>query len=35
VDEIRKLTGCYVHLHDLEADWLTDAKVIAIFAGLT
>jgi len=26
VDEIRKLTGCPVYLHDLEADWLTDAK---------
>jgi hydroxyacylglutathione hydrolase len=26
VDEIRKLKGCPVYLHDLEADWLTDAK---------
>ncbi|MFK7694501.1 MBL fold metallo-hydrolase [Paenibacillus sp. HJGM_3] len=26
VDEIRKLKGCPVYLHDAEADWLTDAK---------
>jgi glyoxylase-like metal-dependent hydrolase (beta-lactamase superfamily II) len=26
VDEIRKLKGCPVYIHDLEADWLTDAK---------
>lgn len=26
VDEVRKLTGAPVYLHDLEADWLTDAK---------
>jgi glyoxylase-like metal-dependent hydrolase (beta-lactamase superfamily II) len=26
VDEIRKLKGCPVYLHDLEADWLTDPK---------
>lgn len=26
VDEVRKLKGCPVYLHDLEADWLTDAK---------
>jgi hydroxyacylglutathione hydrolase len=26
VSEIRKLKGCPVYLHDLEADWLTDAK---------
>jgi len=26
VDEIRKQTGCPVYIHDLEADWLTDAK---------
>lgn len=26
VDEIRRLKGCPVYLHDLEADWLTDAK---------
>jgi hydroxyacylglutathione hydrolase len=26
VEEIRKLKGCPVYIHDLEADWLTDAK---------
>lgn len=26
VDEIRKLKQCPVYLHDLEADWLTNAK---------
>jgi glyoxylase-like metal-dependent hydrolase (beta-lactamase superfamily II) len=26
VDEIRKLKNCPVYIHDLEADWLTDAK---------
>ncbi|WJH37079.1 MBL fold metallo-hydrolase [Paenibacillus sp. CC-CFT747] len=26
VDEVRKLKGCPVYLHDAEADWLTDAK---------
>lgn len=26
LDEVRKLTGAPVYLHDLEADWLTDAK---------
>src|SRR5690349_9451875 len=26
VDEIRKWKDCPVYLHDLEADWLTDAK---------
>jgi hydroxyacylglutathione hydrolase len=26
VDEIRKLKKCPVYIHDLEADWLTDAK---------
>jgi hydroxyacylglutathione hydrolase len=26
VDEIRKLKGCPVYIHDLEAVWLTDAK---------
>ncbi|QGQ94472.1 MBL fold metallo-hydrolase [Paenibacillus psychroresistens] len=26
VDEIRKLKSCPVYIHDLEADWLTDAK---------
>ncbi|MEW9701221.1 MBL fold metallo-hydrolase [Paenibacillus sp. SI8] len=26
VDEIRKLKGCPVYLHDLEADWLTNPK---------
>jgi len=26
VDEVRKVTGAPVYLHDLEADWLTDAK---------
>lgn len=25
VDEVRKAAGCPVYLHDLEADWLTDA----------
>jgi glyoxylase-like metal-dependent hydrolase (beta-lactamase superfamily II) len=27
VDEIRKLKKCPVYIHDLEADWLTDAKL--------
>lgn len=26
VEEVRKLTGCPVYIHDLEADWLTDAR---------
>ncbi|WNR45193.1 MBL fold metallo-hydrolase [Paenibacillus roseipurpureus] len=26
VDEIRKLKGCPVYIHDLEADWLTNPK---------
>ncbi|QYR20562.1 MBL fold metallo-hydrolase [Paenibacillus sp. sptzw28] len=26
VDELRKAAGCPVYIHDLEADWLTDAK---------
>ena len=26
VDEVRKLTNAPVYLHDLEAEWLTDAK---------
>lgn len=26
VEELRKAKGCPVYLHDLEADWLTDAK---------
>ena len=26
VDEVRKAAGCPVYIHDLEADWLTDAK---------
>lgn len=26
VDEIRKLKGCPVYLHDIEADWLTNPK---------
>lgn len=26
VDEVRKATGAPVYIHDLEADWLTDAK---------
>jgi hydroxyacylglutathione hydrolase len=26
VDELRKLKGCPVYLHDAEADWLTNAK---------
>jgi len=26
VDEIRKLAKCPVYIHDLEADWLTDAR---------
>ncbi|WP_248928428.1 MBL fold metallo-hydrolase [Paenibacillus hamazuiensis] len=26
VDEIRKLKGCPVYLHDAEADWLTDPR---------
>lgn len=26
VDELRKLKGCPVYLHDLEADWLTNPK---------
>ncbi|MBB3108506.1 glyoxylase-like metal-dependent hydrolase (beta-lactamase superfamily II) [Paenibacillus phyllosphaerae] len=26
VEEVRKAFGCPVYLHDLEADWLTDAK---------
>jgi len=26
VDELRKLKGCPVYLHDLEADWLTTPK---------
>ncbi|WP_338556588.1 MBL fold metallo-hydrolase [Paenibacillus sp. KS-LC4] len=25
VDEVRKAAGCPVYIHDLEADWLTDA----------
>ncbi|MBW7476784.1 MBL fold metallo-hydrolase [Paenibacillus oenotherae] len=25
VDEVRKAAGCPVYVHDLEADWLTDA----------
>jgi glyoxylase-like metal-dependent hydrolase (beta-lactamase superfamily II) len=27
VEEIRKLKGCPVYLHDLESDWLTTAKL--------
>lgn len=27
VDEIRKLKGCPVYLHDLEADWLTTPRL--------
>lgn len=27
VDEIRKLKGCPVYLHDLESDWLTSPKL--------
>lgn len=27
VDEIRKLKGCPVYIHDLEADWLTTPKL--------
>ncbi|WP_427182302.1 MBL fold metallo-hydrolase [Paenibacillus sp. TC-CSREp1] len=27
VEEIRKLKGCPVYLHDLESDWLTSAKL--------
>jgi glyoxylase-like metal-dependent hydrolase (beta-lactamase superfamily II) len=27
VDEIRKLKGCPVYLHDLESDWLTTPKL--------
>lgn len=26
VEEVRELAGCPVYLHDLEADWLTDAR---------
>jgi len=26
VDAVRKAAGCPVYLHDLEADWLTDAR---------
>lgn len=26
VDELRRAAGCPVYLHDLEADWLTDAR---------
>lgn len=26
VEELRRAKGCPVYLHDLEADWLTDAK---------
>ena len=26
VDAVRKAAGCPVYLHDLEADWLTDAE---------
>ncbi|WP_127534721.1 MBL fold metallo-hydrolase [Paenibacillus kobensis] len=27
VDEVRKAKGCPVYLHDLEADWLTNAQL--------
>lgn len=26
VDQVRKKAGCPVYIHDLEADWLTDAR---------